>query len=116
MSQFLNPTLAENFILSAGNRIFTINFERNDGVRRTINARIHVTKGVNTSPTKKPVKKSADVITIFDLKANNNEGAYRSIRKDRVLSVELAGAVLAPKAKVRKPKRPLVRTVDLTAK
>lgn len=111
MSQFLNANLVENFVLSAGNRIFTINFERADGVRRTINARIHVTKGVNTSPTKKPVTKSKDVITVFDMKADS----FRSIRKDRVLSVEIAGAVLAPKAKVRKPKTPLVRTVDLEA-
>lgn len=109
ISQFLKPGLVESFIQTAGNRIFTINFERVDGTRRTINARLHVTKGVKKSDTKPRVSKSKDVITIFDMKAD----AYRSVRKDRILSVELAGAILAPKTKFRKPKKALVRTVDL---
>jgi len=98
--RFLNADVVRAYCRNMGNRIFTVVFEKDNGTRRSMNCRLHVTKGLKSTNKRPKTKKQDNVMVVFDLKARG----YRSFHLDKVFSIQSAGSVLAPKAKFRKPR------------
>lgn len=88
MRRFLNPSMVKTFLESAGNKIFTVTFEKKDGSVRVLNGRRGVHKNLKGGT---PSPKKEGVITVFDLRVND----YRSVSLNRVIEARTCGTKLS---------------------
>lgn len=87
MRKFLSPVVVESFIRAAGDKIFTVTFEKKDGSVRVLNGRKGVKKYVKG--TGNGIKKPG-LVTVFDMGLRE----YRTVTLNRVLEAKTRGAKL----------------------
>lgn len=79
----------ESFIRYLGDQIFTVDFTKQDGTKRTMNARRKVIAGVKPEPKKRVAPNGVHTpsIKVFDMQKR----AYRQINLETVTGIRAAG-------------------------
>lgn len=86
MQKFISPVVVASFLEAAGDKIFTVTFEKKDGTVRILNGRRGVKKFVKGTGT----NKSKTVFTVYDMQKKD----YRSVSLSRVIEARVRGAKL----------------------
>lgn len=100
MSKPITTTQFRNFV---GNQVFTVEFIKKDGTKRTMNARLNVKKYVKgtqpeTTAKRKATNESRNQIGVYELATSEQglQGAekYRIISLDTILQIKAKGKTL----------------------